>query len=103
MGSKFVALACFRNNEGSGNLSPRSHYPSMPRYPKGVTKEEGSSNVLLKALFSVTGMTCSACAASVEKAVKRLPGIHEALVDVLNNRAQILFYPSFVNVEDFKP
>ncbi|KAK8472743.1 hypothetical protein PHAVU_002G288300, partial [Phaseolus vulgaris] len=98
MGSKFVALACFRNNEGSGNLSPRSHYPSMPRYPKGVTKEEGSSNVLLKALFSVTGMTCSACAASVEKAVKRLPGIHEALVDVLNNRAQILFYPSFVNV-----
>ncbi|KAK7369675.1 hypothetical protein VNO80_11718 [Phaseolus coccineus] len=102
MGSKFVALACFRNNEGSGNLSPRSHYPSMPRYPKGVTEEEGSSNVLLKALFSVTGMTCSACAASVEKAVKRLPGIRQALVDVLNNRAQILFYPSFVNEETIR-
>jgi len=100
MGSKFLALACLRKNEGSGNLSPRSHYPSMPRYPKGVTEEEGSSNVLLKALFSVTGMTCSACAASVEKAVKRLPGIRQAVVDVLNNRAQVLFYPSFVNVRN---
>ncbi|BAT73085.1 hypothetical protein VIGAN_01054300 [Vigna angularis var. angularis] len=102
MGSKFLALACLRKNEGSGNLSPRSHYPSMPRYPKGVTEEEGSSNVLLKAVFSVTGMTCSACAASVEKAVKRLPGIRQAVVDVLNNRAQILFYPSFVNEESIR-
>nr|KYP62346.1 Putative copper-transporting ATPase 3 [Cajanus cajan] len=46
-------------------------------------------------------MTCSACAASVEKAVKRLPGIRQAVVDVLNNRAQVLFYPSFVNVSFF--
>lgn len=98
MATKFLALACLRNNEGSGYLSPRPHYPSMPKYPKGVTEEEGSSNISSKALFSVVGMTCSACAASVEKAVKRLPGIRQAVVDVLNNRAQVLFYPSFVNV-----
>ncbi|KNA10048.1 hypothetical protein SOVF_147970 [Spinacia oleracea] len=52
-----------------------------------------------KALFSVMGMTCSACSASVEKAVKRLPGIREAIVDVLNNKAQVIFYPSFVKEE----
>lgn len=106
MANKFLALACLRN-EGSGHLSPRPHYPSMPRYPKGVRVEgsSSSSNMMMmmegseaKALFSVIGMTCSACAASVEKAIKRLPGIREALVDVLNNRAQVLFYPSFVNV-----
>lgn len=44
-----------------------------------------------KELFSVMGMTCSACALSVEKAVERLPGIHNVSVDVLNNRAQVIY------------
>ncbi|CAN6828651.1 unnamed protein product [Brassica oleracea] len=47
-------------------------------------------------------MTCSACAGSIEKEIKRLPGIHEAVIDALNNRAQILFYPSSVNVETIR-
>ncbi|KAG9441214.1 hypothetical protein H6P81_017068 [Aristolochia fimbriata] len=95
--SKLFGIACFRS-ESSRDLSPRPHYPSMPKYPKGVSVQgdmEGSE--VRKALFSVTGMTCSACAGSVEKAIKRLPGINNAAVDVLNNRAQVLFYPSFVN------
>jgi Cu+-exporting ATPase len=50
------------------------------------------------AVFAVTGMTCTACAGSVEKAVKRLPGIQEAAVDVLGGRAQVAFYPAFVSV-----
>lgn len=61
-------------------------------------KVEGEGSEALKALFSVIGMTCSACAGSVEKAINRLPGIREAVVDVLNNRAQVLYYPSLVNV-----
>ncbi|TYJ23538.1 hypothetical protein E1A91_A08G199600v1 [Gossypium mustelinum] len=48
------------------------------------------------------GMTCSACAGSVEKAIKRLPGIKEAVVDVLNNKAQVMFYPSFVQEESIR-
>jgi len=72
----------------------------MPKYPKGVAVDVKGTEV--KAMFSVTGMTCSACAGSVEKAIKRLPGILEAVVDVLNNRAQVLFYPSsLVNVSMF--
>jgi Cu+-exporting ATPase len=72
----------------------------MPKYPKGVAGDVKGTEV--KAMFSVEGMTCSACAGSVEKAVKRLPGILEAVVDVLNNRAQVLFYPSsLVNVSMF--
>lgn len=101
MAAKFLSLACVRPNE-SGNLSPRPHYPSMPKYPKGVAVSSDEERFMqgseAKALFSVTGMTCSACAGSVEKAVKRLPGIKEAAVDVLNNRAQVMFYPAFVNV-----
>ncbi|KAL5814137.1 hypothetical protein ACOSQ4_024778 [Xanthoceras sorbifolium] len=102
MASKFLALACIRNDSYGGDLSPRPHYPSMPKYPKGVSGQEtnaAAESSKAKAVFSVVGMTCSACAGSVEKAVKRLPGIHEAVVDVLNNKAQVLFYPSFVNEE----
>ncbi|XP_048320300.2 probable copper-transporting ATPase HMA5 [Ziziphus jujuba] len=109
MATKFLSLACIRNESSSsssgsrGGLSPRPHYPSMPKYPKGVAVQqnamEGSET---KSLFSVVGMTCSACAGSVEKAIKRLPGIREAVVDVLNNRVQVLFYPDFVNEETIR-
>ncbi|KAB2018274.1 hypothetical protein ES319_D08G218300v1 [Gossypium barbadense] len=103
MGTKLLALACIRK-ESYGDLSPRPHYPSMPKYPKGVTSQETSlQGSEAKAMFSVMGMTCSACAGSVEKAIKRLPGIKEAVVDVLNNKAQVMFYPSFVNRAFVRP
>ncbi|KAE9451855.1 hypothetical protein C3L33_16244, partial [Rhododendron williamsianum] len=94
MAAKLISLACIRGESSSssyGNLSPRPHYPSMPKYPKGflpLEQEKGMEGPESKALFSVVGMTCAACAGSVEKAVKRLPGIREAVVDVMNNRAQ---------------
>ncbi|KZV36273.1 copper-transporting ATPase 3 family protein [Dorcoceras hygrometricum] len=104
MTAKFISFACIRKE--SGDLSPRPHYPSMPKYPKGVRVSSDEEKFMqgseAKALFSVLGMTCSACAGSVEKAVKRLPGIKEAAVDVLNNRAQVMFYPAFVNEETIR-
>ncbi|XP_042504212.1 probable copper-transporting ATPase HMA5 [Macadamia integrifolia] len=102
MATKFLALACIRNESFNGDLSPRPHYPSMPKYPKGVAVQDSIEGSEAKALFSVVGMTCSACAGSVEKAIKRLPGIRDAAVDVLNNRAQVLFYPNFVNEETIR-
>lgn len=108
MATKFLSLTCIRGT-GAGDgysrgLSPRPHYPSMPKYPKGVSSDVESNMERLetRALLSVTGMTCSACAGSVEKAVKRLPGIKEAVADVLNNRAQVMFYPSYVNEETIR-
>ncbi|XP_030501511.2 probable copper-transporting ATPase HMA5 [Cannabis sativa] len=98
MASKFVAsLGCFICNESWGPTSPRPHYPSMPKYPKG--QSPGDEGAEAKALFSVSGLTCSACAGSVEKAVKRLPGIREAAVDVLNNKALVHYYSNFVTEE----
>ncbi|XXG45303.1 hypothetical protein AAC387_Pa02g0419 [Persea americana] len=120
--SKMLALSCFRSESfsESRDFSPRPHYPSMPKYPKGFAlkkpnNDQSSSSSsssaaataaaashLNTALFSVIGMTCSACAGSVEKAIKRLPGIENAAVDVLNNRAQVLFHPNFVNEETIR-
>ncbi|KAK3034567.1 hypothetical protein RJ639_033813 [Escallonia herrerae] len=107
MATKFLSLAsCARENGGccADLLWPKPRYPSMPKFPKGelLDDEKKMEGPEAKALFSVTGMTCSACAGAVEKAVKRLPGIKEAAVDVLSNRAQVMFYPSFVNEETIR-
>ncbi|KAJ4712102.1 Copper-transporting ATPase [Melia azedarach] len=74
----------------------------MPKYSKRVPVQKTNvESSKAKAAFSVIEMTCSACAGSVEKAIKRLPGIHEAIVDVLKNEGQALFYPSFVKARIF--
>ncbi|TMW93039.1 hypothetical protein EJD97_012272 [Solanum chilense] len=93
---KLFSLSCLRNESSYGDFSSKAHYPSMPKYPKGFSVSSGEEK---KAIFSVNGMSCSACAGSVEKAIKRLSGIKEAVVDVLNNKAQVIFYPTFVNEE----
>ncbi|GAB4834394.1 Probable copper-transporting ATPase hma5 [Ancistrocladus abbreviatus] len=104
MAAKFLSLACIRN-ESWTDLSPRPHYPSMVKYPKGQSPPDKNDEIegsKSNALFTVIGMNCSACAGSVEKAIKRLPGIREAIVDVLNNRAQVLFYRNLVNEETIR-
>ncbi|XP_072963700.1 copper-transporting ATPase HMA5-like [Typha angustifolia] len=111
MASKAFLFSCF-NGEGTSSLSSstsrllssRPRYPSMPKKPKAAPPEEekGEEGIKKAALFSVVGLTCAACAGSVEKAVKRLPGIHDAAVDVLNNRAQVVFYPAFVSEEQIR-
>lgn len=42
-----------------------------------------------KEKYIITGMTCSACSARVQKAVDRLPGIRHAVVNLLTNSMQI--------------
>jgi P-type Cu+ transporter len=111
--SRALFLSCFhgRGSEVSHHLALRPRYPFMPRRPRSpaVGGEGGGGDDLEAAaaaageeekvaVFAVSGMTCAACAGSVEKAVKRLPGIHDAAVDVLGDRAQVVFYPAFVSV-----
>lgn len=115
--TRSLFLTCFHSSgsDESGHLTLRPRYPSMPRRPRaaavageGGGGEGGSAVVDLEtaeeeeeekvAVFAVSGMTCAACAGSVEKAVKRLPGIHEAAVDVLGGRVQVAFYTAFVSV-----
>ncbi|RLM74949.1 putative copper-transporting ATPase HMA5 [Panicum miliaceum] len=123
--TRALFLSCFHGGgaEVSRHLALRPRYPSMPRRPRtaavtGDASEGGGSGGDLEAakgaaeeeeeeeekvaVFAVTGMTCSACAGSVEKAIKRLPGIHDAAVDVLGGRAQVVFYPAFVSEEKIR-
>ena len=46
----------------------------------------------------VVGMTCAACAANIERALKKLPGIADAGVNYATNRATVTFDPSVLTV-----
>lgn len=93
MGEKFQPLSC---------ICIESWEVSSPKPPRGsLSPKHNNFNIegpKVKAVFEVIGMTCSACSASIEKAIKRLPGIIEAAIDVLNNKAHVLYYPSFLTV-----
>ena len=41
--------------------------------------------------FRVTGMTCAACSAHVEKAVAAVPGVEEVTVSLLTNSMHVAF------------
>ena len=45
----------------------------------------------MKQKFDVTGMTCSACSAHVEKSVKKLDGVKDVSVSLLQNSMQVEF------------
>ena len=46
----------------------------------------------------VTGMSCAACAANIERALKQLPGIEAAGVNYATNRATVTFDPAVLTV-----
>ena len=47
----------------------------------------------MKQTFQVTGMTCSACSANVERAVKKLSGVEHVEVSLLANRMTVDYDP----------
>ena len=49
---------------------------------------------LLKQKFDVTGMTCSACSAHVDKAVRKVDGVTEVNVNLLSNSMTVEYDPA---------
>ena len=45
----------------------------------------------MKQTFAITGMSCAACQMHVEKAVRALPGVEQADVNLLQNRLVIRY------------
>ena len=62
-------LNCFRNN-------PVDFFACL------VDNEEKGGTVM-KLKFTVTGMTCAACSARVEKVTRQVPGVNKADVNLL--------------------
>ena len=45
----------------------------------------------MKEKFDVTGMSCSACSAHVEKSVSKVEGVSQVTVNLLTNSMQVEF------------
>ena len=54
----------------------------------------------MKQTFNVTGMTCSACSAHVEKAVTKVPGVSAVSVNLLANNMQVTYDEASVTPEN---
>ncbi len=53
-----------------------------------------------KKIFEIQGMSCAACAARIERSVKKLSGVHDVNVMLLKNRMSLLCDSSVVSDED---
>jgi len=54
------------------------------------------------ARLKINGMTCTACAAASERAVRKLPGIEEASVNFSTEKLSVRFEEGSVTVEAIK-
>lgn len=52
--------------------------------------------------LAVTGMTCASCASRVEKALRRLPGVHSVSVNLAAEQARVGFDPSMVTPQQLQ-
>lgn len=62
--------------------------------------DRGVNIVMAHEKFQVTGMTCSACAAHVEKSVSKLNGVKNCTVNLLSNSMTVDFSSDLVSVSD---
>ncbi len=53
-----------------------------------------------KVLFNITGMTCSACSARIEKILSKMDGISEVTVNLLTNSMTVSFDEEMLNEND---
>ena len=64
----------------------------------GRTSSEKSE----KARIHITGMSCTTCAASIEKGLSETPGVEQAKVDFASEKASIEYDPSKVDLASIK-
>eukprot|EP00004_Rigifila_ramosa_P024312 TRINITY_DN7007_c0_g1_i1.p1 TRINITY_DN7007_c0_g1~~TRINITY_DN7007_c0_g1_i1.p1 ORF type:complete len:981 (-),score=238.01 TRINITY_DN7007_c0_g1_i1:24-2966(-) len=73
--------------------TPQEHDDLLRQFGSTGNRGQPSTSVSETAVYSVTGMTCAACVASIERAMGTLPGVEHAAVSLLTNSATIKFQP----------
>ncbi|PSL36326.1 Cu+-exporting ATPase [Planomicrobium soli] len=57
---------------------------------------------LKEANFQITGMTCAACAARIEKGINKMEGVEQASVNLALEKSSIQYDPTKINEADFE-
>jgi Cu+-exporting ATPase len=69
---------------------------------ENVIKTEGYGLLVSRIDFAVRGMTCAACVAAVEKALRGLYGVLNVTVNLAAERASVEYLSTMVDFNDFK-
>ena len=86
-----------------GEAVERAGYGWTPAMPAGTSPDEPApADGFRSRTFSVGGMTCSACSAAVERAVRRLPGIGEASVNLVTGTLTLTYRPDVLRVSGIR-
>lgn len=56
----------------------------------------------MEKMLNVEGMTCASCAQSVEKAIKKLPGVTESNVNLATEKVKVVYDEGVVSVQDIQ-
>ena len=67
-----------------------------------VIREAGYGADVRESTFGVKGMTCASCAGGVERALRKVPGVVEASVNLANQRAKVSYVASEVEPQDLE-
>lgn len=80
---------------GGSGISPDASLLDDPAEQSGYTEWRTSSDGGREAVshFRICGIICAACAAPIEAALRSVPGVRQAHVDVASERAQVSWSP----------
>src|SRR5215212_4977967 len=67
-----------------------------------LIREAGYGADVRETTFGVTGMTCASCVSRVERALKKLPGVVEASVNLANEKATVSYVAGEVGAGDLE-
>ncbi|BFZ14956.1 hypothetical protein BsWGS_17994 [Bradybaena similaris] len=81
--------------------------PGKPKIPRSISqtiidgpsspRHNNSNNTdLEKCYLQVTGMTCASCVATIEKNVKKMEGVHNVMVSLMAQKAEVVYDPAYV-------
>ena len=72
-----------------------------PQRMADAIHEVGYTPIVSEMEFAVEGMTCASCVAHVEKAIRDLPGVTDATVNLATERVQVHYFSASVGFADF--
>lgn len=64
---------------------------------RGADPEASGAGVVVRVHFPVSGMTCAACQARVQRTLQRTAGVQDATVNLMTNSASVAFDPATVS------
>lgn len=91
----FCAESCKRKFDAAPEIY--LEHADIPSAPAIATAPFQAPGTLDRVTLAITGMTCAGCVHTVETALKRVPGVHDAAVNLATEVATVAFDPKLTS------